>query len=75
MLMDMCLHKFEIYQGTVAPKRGTQTLDTLVSPPPLPPIPVLHWPQTLEYSTKNRLEMAEIQQGLLLQVNCIIANR
>ena len=39
MLMDMCLHKFEIYQGTVAPKRGTQTLDTLVSPPPLPPIP------------------------------------
>ena len=37
--MDMCLHKFEIYQGTVAPKRGTQTLDTLVSPPPLPPTP------------------------------------
>ena len=39
MLMDMCLHKFEIYQGTVAPKRGTQTLDTLVSPLPSHPSP------------------------------------
>ena len=32
MLMDMCLPKFDIYQGTVAPNflRAKQTLDVLI---------------------------------------------
>ena len=69
MLMDMCLHKFEIYQGAVAPKSFKSHTNSwcpdIARPPPPPP-----HPQTLKkkkdfVKSNARLEIQLVQSNIV----------
>ena len=64
MLMDMCLHKFEIYQGAVAPKSFKSHTNSWC--PDMAPLPPTLKKKKKDFGKSNaRLEIQPVRTSIL----------